>query len=422
MFKKLLQMFAMTNLLKMGIVDEGGSAEADQKALEQLGAVVEKATQKVAKELEEKYEAKMKEANDKIEAQAKEMSKIKAYANSTEARQKEFNNALDLATVEVFKAVNESATVSENQLEGIKKQIAEKVLAEGDLNPATNSNAGVNVFEKFEKDLIYEIEKFEAIKEFKNINLAKGTKITWTIATNGITATFINEKGLATASEPKFDTVSIDIKKVIALITLTQELEEDQMTAPQLYRLIVEFAGEAIAELLESEILGGNGTNFVGVFNLPGANVFSLPATKTVADITEADMIAIEQKIAFKDRQKATWIMSDYARYILYALRDAGGNRIYPNLLDLNPTIWGRKVIISNYGAEVQDATTNLTLKSFLAFGNLKKYLIAHRTWTTIDKGYYNDGWAREQASIKVRKRAGMGSLDDKAFVVAKNG
>lgn len=424
MFKTLMQLFAMTNLLKMGIVDwEGGGSDEETKALEQLGAVVEKAVSKATSEITAKYEAKLTEANDTIKTLGDEVNKIKAFANSSEARKKDFDNALDEATVQIFKEVNANASVSESQFEEMKKAIGTKVLAEGDLTGTpTDSGAGVNVFEKFEKDLIYEIEKFEAIKEFKNVNLEKGVKVTWTIATNGITATFVDEKGMPTASEPTFDTVSIDIKKIIALITLTQELEEDQMTTPQLYKLILEFAGEAIAELLESELFGGDGTAFVGVFNLPGANSYKLLATKTISDITEADMLLIEQKVNHKDRKKASWIISDFGRYILAGLRDGAGNKIYPNILDQNPTIWGRKVLVSDYGAEVQDASTNLVDKTFLAFGNLKKYLIAHRTGTTVDKGFYGDNWAKEMASIKVRKRAGMGSLDDTAFVVAENG
>lgn len=402
---------------------EKKALEDETKALEQLGAVVEKAVEKATNAITEKYEAKLNEANETIKTLGDEVSKVKAYANSTEARQKEFDSALDEATVQIFKEVNAGNNVSEAQFEEMKKTIGQKVLAEGDLTGGvTDSKAGVNVFEKFEKDLIYEIEKFEAIKEFKNINLEKGVKVTWTIATNGITATFVDEKGLPTASEPTFDTVSIDIKKVIALITLTQELEEDQMTTPQLYKLILEFAGEAIAELLESELFGGDGTAFVGVFNLPGANTYKMVATETVSDITEAGMLAIEQKVNHKDRKKSSWIMSDFTRYILAGLRDLAGNKVYPNILDANPTIGGRKVLISDYGAEVQDASTNLVDKTFLAFGNLKKYLVVHRTGTTVDKGFYGDNWAKEMASIKVRKRAGMGSLDDTAFVVAENG
>lgn len=422
--QKMIAMLGFSFITGLGLGEGAGkSAEeiAEEKAMEQLGGIVEKATKKATEELKSFYEEKLAGADDTIKALQDEVSKIKAYSNSSEARKKELDNAMELATVNVFKEVMGSGQVSEKEFEAMKEAIGTKVLAEGDLTGGvTDSGAGFNVFEKFETDLIYEIEKYDIINAFKNITLAKGTKITWTIATNGITASFVDEKGMPTASEPSFSQVSINIKKVIALVTLTQELEEDQMTTPQLYRLILEFAGEAVAELLESELLGGDGTNFVGVFNLPGAKSYALGATKTATDLTEADMLLIEQKLHARDRAKASWIMSDYVRYLLYAIRDDAGNRIYPNVIDLKPTIGGRAVFVSDYGAEVQDASTNLAEKTIIAFGNLKKYLVAHRTGVTVDKGFYADNWAKEMPSIKVRKRAGMGSLDDKAFVVAE--
>lgn len=419
---KFWQILLGLQFMKLGIVADGGSETDDEKALKQLGQVVEKAVSKATEELTKSYEEKISGANETIKGLTDEVSKIKAFANSSKARKEELDAKMEEAAVKVFLEVQKSGVSNEAQFEALKKEIGAKVLAEGDRNPATNSAAGFNVFEKFETDLIYEIEQLTNINAFKNITLANGTKITWTIATNGITASFVNEKGLPTASEPVFDRVSIDIKKIIALVTMTQELEEDQMTTPQLYRLIVEFGAEAVGELLESELFGGNGTNFVGIFNLPGAATFKLAATKKVTDITEADMLAIEQKINHKDRAKALWIMSDFVRYVLYALRDAAGNRLYPNLLDLNPTINGRKVLISDYGADVQSAVTNIADATFLALGNPQKYLIVHRTGVTIDKGFYGDNWAKEMPSIKIRKRGGMGSLQDNAFVIAENG
>lgn len=424
MFKRLLQMLAMSNMFKMGIVDDGaGEGETDEeKAMKQLGGIVEKAVMKATKEVEEKSAATIKKLNEKLDANEKETAKIKAFAQTSDAATKQMDNLLDDAVVKIFGEVKQASTVSETEFVKIKEAVGQKVLAEGDLTPGTDSNAGINVFEKFEKDLIYEIEKFDVIKTFKNINLAKGTKITWTIATNGIIATFVDEKGLPTESEPTFDPVSIDVKKIIALITITQELEEDQMTTPQLYRLIVEFGGEAIAELIEKEALGWDGTAFVGIFNLPGALTDELPAGKTVSDSTRKTILNIEQKLNHKERAKAEYFMSDYARYEIGAVENGLGNPVFPNVFDKNPTLFGRKLNISDYGAEVQDETTNVAGNSYLALGNPKQYLIVHRTGVTIDKGFYGDKWAREQASIKIRKRWGMGSLKDTAFVIASNG
>lgn len=408
----------MTEAEKKALADQ----EAETKALEQVGQVVEEATKKATKELEEAYAKKLDEANETIAKQGDEISKIKAFANSSEASKKEFENALDESVVKVFSMVKASSTVSEKEFEGIKEAVG-KTLAEGDLTGMpTDSNAGLNVFEKFETDLIYEIEKFDIIKSFKNITLAKGTKITWTTATNGVVATFVDEKGMPTESEPNFDRVSIDIKKIVALISITQELEEDQMTTPQLYRLIVEFGGEAIAELLEKEILQGDGTAFVGVFNLPSALTYELPAGETVSDMTRKKLLAIEQKLNHKDRARAEYFMSDFARYELGGLETTNGNPVFPKIFDKNPTILGRKVNISDYGAEVQDGTTNVAGNTFLALGDPKQYLIVHRTGVTVDKGFYGDNWAKEIASIKIRKRGGMGSLKDEAFVIASNG
>ena len=415
-------MFAFQFLtLSLGEGAGEGGDDIDSKALEQLSGVVEKAVKNATKELETSYEGKLKEAGDQIKNLNDEVTKVKALANSSEASKKALDTAMDNAVVNVFKEVGSMSSVSEKEFDSLKQEIWTKILAAGDLTWGTDG-AGLNIFEKFETDLIYEIEKFEAIKEFRNINLAKGSKITWTTATNGIVATFVDEKGMPTESEPVFDRISIEVKKIIALVAITQELEEDQMTTPQLYRLILEFSGEAIAELLEKEILSGDGTAFVGIFNLPWALTYTMGAGETVSDVVKANILAIEQKLSHKERAKAIYFMSDFSRYELGKVQDANGNDVFPKVFDANPTIMGRKIRISDYAWEVQDLASNVADASFLALGNPKQYLVVHRTGVTVAKGFYGDNWAKEIASIKVRKRGWMGSLKDTAFVIASNG
>lgn len=136
--------------------------------------------------------------------------------------------------------------------------------------------------------------------------------------TTGIRAYWGAEGGLKTQSRPAFDTMSLRLNKVYALVPVTDELAED---SPALDSYIRRRAPEAIDFAINLAIIQGTGTTQpLGILN-SGATVSVAKETSQVADtIVANNIIKMWSRLYAPHRANAVWLVNQDIETQLYTM------------------------------------------------------------------------------------------------------
>lgn len=374
---------------------------------------VEKALPEVVDSVVTKKVAELSEKNandlDEVKAELKKMNvslretpELKTLANKT-------------AVVSIFKEVLENNVNSEKAFNEIVDKTI-KTMTEG------TATAGAElVFDQFETDVLRVINTYTIVNDVRILSLVKGDKVSLPKATNGITTYFVAEGVAPTATDGVTAFINIDIAKAATLTDMTQELLEDTMTIPDLYDLIVEFVGESQASFLETQILTGTGS-IKGILVDAGVNKIALAATKRASDVVDSNIVDVVFKAAMKfKRGTKKWYMSQYVFGKLTALKTTDGYPLYPSLRDVNPTLMGSAVVISD-NAFVQNLAGDVANGVLLMYGDLKYFTLAKRKGLTMERGYYGDNWKKGIISLLSNQRFGGISTYPEAITILTNG
>jgi len=230
--------------------------------------------------------------------------------------------------------VNEQGIENESQFQkALEAQVKETYQ-----NTTTATDGAEFVFEQFERDVYAIFEQYPLLNELNTIQLLQGKTINLPRYDGGVEAYFIGEGSQFTPSKADTSNLKIDIYKLGALISLTDEMLEDDMTTETLYNIIISQAGAKFANKLENQVLNGDGTHFQGVIGATGVNTHTTSAT-AVNEITDADIFdadaQIDEKYDINPGNKVA-VMKKATRNALYTKRDANGNLVFPELRDTN--------------------------------------------------------------------------------------
>jgi HK97 family phage major capsid protein len=195
-------------------------------------------------------------------------------------------------------------------------------------------------------------------------------------ALSGSVSTYWTGEGVAkTSTQATFAKVAQVLKKLAAIVPLTEELIED--SAVNLTQLIAELFVEAVSIEEDTQFFNGDGTVFLGILNDTGAGrvpKFTLPATKiTFASATADDYLDLQYKVKTSARSKGKYYMHPTVVASVMKLKASGsGEYIYAMPANGKPaTLWNKEVVECDALPTTSQGTQ--TNKPFAIFGDLKQ-------------------------------------------------
>lgn len=229
-----------------------------------------------------------------------------------------------------------------------------------------------------------------------------------------------------TGSKPGTGAVQLICNKLTALVSGTNELIDDNQTDEEVFNIVRDLIGEAIAEFEDTQVMSGNGTapNFPGIFTAGTSIPTQSLATghDAFADIDYQDLVKIKNKVPKKylksNRWNIAWTMSQDVYTYIEALVDKYGRPLLKESVKKD----SEETLLLGYPIEIVAWTpsTDWANVNMLAFGNFYYYLLGDRKTLSFEFGYATGWFETDIQSMKANERiAGKPAFLD-AFVVAK--
>lgn len=163
-----------------------------------------------------------------------------------------------------------------------------------------------------------------------NMSLAAGD--------SGVTGGYGAEATDITVEQQTFREVNLSAKRLSVLVPVSNELLS--WSIGDMEAFVKDDMNGALGELMDTNLLRGSGLSNtpLGIFRINGVPTFAaLAATGTQAQIiaaVEATLARAEWEMRSRKvmGRRAAWVMSPRTRIWLSGLRDANGNRVYPEL------------------------------------------------------------------------------------------
>lgn len=286
-------------------------------------------------------------------------------------------------------------------------------------NEATATEGAEFVFDVFEKSVYSIFAKFDLVAELSTINLIKGKSITLPRYDGGATAYWISEGGNFTLSKGATDDVKVDIEKLGALVTFSDEMLEDDMTTETLFNLVIKEIGVKFALKIEDEVLNGTSSKMEGILTNTDVNVETSTATSfgaiTGLDVSNADG-QISTMYDINPANKIA-VMKKSTRNALRETVNVNGTYVFPELRGSNPMLREYRVVLSDNMPSEATAAVGILL------GNVKDfyYHVARRGFTS-QMGHIAGDFQAGKQTLRVDRRDGGAVKDGNAFAVIKIG
>jgi HK97 family phage major capsid protein len=237
----------------------------------------------------------------------------------------------------------------------------------------------------------------------------------------GATAYWVDEANAITPSDPAFDTITLQAKKVAAMTYLTNELLEDSVADVE--KIVLDNLSQTLAAEMDKEMLIGDGTHLTGIVNTSGVNSLDLTGNAlTIDDLIEARALIEE---ATKGNIKPNAIIMHPAVYykLLKEAKDNTG-RYLADLQGLTAglpdTLLGMKVFTTTaIPTNLTDGTHNNL--SLVIVGDFKQAIIGQRRNISLNADNSGQYFVQDIVALRALARVGFGLAYPNAFTVIKN-
>lgn len=242
-----------------------------------------------------------------------------------------------------------------------------------------------------------------------------------------------DEKGKKRSTQPKFSIVTQTLKKLAAIVPMTEEILED--SAINLTQLIAQLFAEAVAKEEDLQFFAGTGSPWTGVLNNSQVNQVTegdgaVPGDSN-ANLAD-DLLAMQDATPSGALNGAKYYLHRSWLSRIRKLKDSTGQYIYQAPANGQPgTIW-------NYPYETSDAFPSVGETTegdpFILFGNLKQgaifgdkqqlrvKLLDQATITDTDDEEVLNLAEQDMVAIRVVERVGYTIALPKALTVLKKG
>lgn len=374
----------------MTVIDEKVLKESIEKGLSKI------ATDVVPTIVDEKMEDIKKDVKEVKESMTEMVKGFKTW-------KKEDKTEVIEKTAKIFKAL-------------AKQDMAEvKTLSEW-----TDADGGFLVPEEFEKSLFLEIQKYWIARKYCRKYPMRTDIKNITGVDNTVVAYIVDEWTETTGSQPIFRRIKLEAVKIASLIAATSEIIDDNMSAQEVFNLVLNLVANKFAELEDTQVLtwDGTGSNFGGVLNI--GQVYSLDTGKTsIKDVTADDIINMVYglKDTYTRWKNPRFYVNKNILWFLRTLTDKNNVKLLVEDNNWNATMLGYEVITTDVLPWIADDAAD---KKFFFFGDLDFYALWVRKWVSSETGYTAWWFEKDVKSLKVIERIGGAALTAQAFVVLK--
>lgn len=172
-------------------------------------------------------------------------------------------------------------------------------------------------------------------------------------------------------TQPKFNLVAQTLKKLTAIVPMTEEILED--SAINLTSLLGALFAEAIAKEEDIQFFSGTGAPWTGILNNGNVNIVH-QTVGGVANLTADDLLDMQDATPTGAMNGAKYYMHRTVLNVIRKLKDLQGNYIYQNPGQGQPaTIWNYPVELSDAFPAKNDVVDG---SPYILFGNLKQAAI----------------------------------------------
>lgn len=200
----------------------------------------------------------------------------------------------------------------------------------------------------------------QLLSRVQNVPITVGNTATWNaIQENsrvsgsrygGITVGRVGEAGSPTASQAVFERIKLELKKLAALVYVTEEQMED---GPQLLTVINDLVPAAIRFDVEDEIFNSNGgAEMEGILNSPSLVTVSKETGQAAATILFENIVNMWARMYAPSRSSAVWFINQDVEPQLYTMSLAVGTGGVPVYMPAGGasgspfgTLFGRPVV-----------------------------------------------------------------------------
>ena len=256
-----------------------------------------------------------------------------------------------------------------------------------ELKVGSDESGGYLVPEELETDIVNGLEEENIVRKLASKVQTSGLhKIN--IAATKPAALWVEEGGLLTFGDGKFDQVSLDAHKLHVGIKVTEELLYD--AAFNLEKYITEEFTKALANAEEDAFLNGDGVNKpTGIFDSKKGGEVGV-TTKTQS-ITADELIDLVYSLDRPYRKRAAFILNDATVAQIRKLKDVNGAYIWqPSLKSGEPdTLLGYPAYTSAFAPKAEKG------KLAIAFGDFSFYKIGdrgHRSFQDLKELFAGNG------------------------------
>lgn len=184
---------------------------------------------------------------------------------------------------------------------------------------------------------------------------------------SSVSVFWTDEGAKKTSTKPTFSIVTQSLKKLAAIVPMTEEILEDATI--DLTALVAELFAEAVAKEEDLQFFNGTGSPWTGILNNGSVNVVRITGTDPAA-VDADDLLNLVDAVPTGALNGSKFYMSRSIFSKIRSVKDDQGAYIVQAPTESTPTnIWG-------YPIEVSDAfpavTVTGTSKPFVLFGNLK--------------------------------------------------
>jgi len=190
------------------------------------------------------------------------------------------------------------------------------------------------------------------------------------ITTGGALSVFwTDEEGDIASTQATFGRATQVLKKLSAIVPLTEELIED--SAINLTSYVADLFAEAVAKAEDDQFFDGDGTVWTGLLRTTSITAVALGTGEDMTDITLEDLQAVLDGTATPALRNGKWYMNKSVFGVIKLLKDGSSNYIFPDLARGTTTdLLGYPVVLSD---SCPAKTVTTASRAMILFGDLSK-------------------------------------------------
>ncbi|MFB0965058.1 MAG: phage major capsid protein [Patescibacteria group bacterium] len=401
----------------------------DQKAItETIVKAIEtslpEAVETVVDEKMKAITANIETANAEMQKQLSELATSVKFASGAKTESEKFKEAHSIIAKSFRKIFAAKATSDEAVGTILDAEIKSAFQNEG-----TATEGAEFVFGEFDRSVFYVFKDFPLINELDFVNI-KSNSITLPKFENSVVAYWTDEGVPVTASKGTTAKVVYNVKKLAALVAVTDEMFEDNMTDEDLFNLIVKAAANSSAAVTEDGVINGASGKIEGIIPHSETVTVSIATGNTNlrgASATAVDDALIDLEAAIAPEYETipgnlVAIMSKYTLSQYKKKKNANGQFMYPELRDKAPMLNGKYRVILSSKVPVQNQAGDVANAIHTIIGDVKSYFrMIRRRALTGTQGFATGDFESGRQSIKIEQRLCGGPITGKGFAVLKN-